>query len=286
MQHDYVVVPNLGGFVIQMQSALFLSDRIIPPHATIGFNPLMNQSDGLLAIEISRSEQISYRKAVEYLDNEVENLKSRLNTSENIVIGKLGILHRNNTGSLTFNPIYNANFLPQNFGLSDLYISKRASKSTDEQRKVTINLPSTRIYKYVAAAMLVFGLFFFSPRVDDLKYSNSAGLITIPIANNIEKNDSLKKTQKNNTKDSITSINILTNNQFHVIVASLADKKSAEKFCKELISEKYTNAHILSPIRNYRVAIQSFPTKDKAYQFMENLRKSDNRFKTAWVFGD
>lgn len=160
-QHDYVVIPNLGGFIVQIQSARILSDRIAPPHATIGFNTLMSHADGLLAIEISRTEQISYRKAVELIDNEVENIKIRLKATGSVIIGNLGILQKNDIGSLTFSPIYKSNFLPQNLGLSDLYVKTKESQIANENRKVVITMPSSRIIKYAAAAMLFFGLFFF-----------------------------------------------------------------------------------------------------------------------------
>jgi CCDC81-like prokaryotic HU domain 1 len=77
-QHDYVVVPNLGGFVVQTQSAMFFSDHITPPQSSIGFNPLMHHSDGLLAIEIARTEGISYRAAIEAIDSEIDIIKKRL----------------------------------------------------------------------------------------------------------------------------------------------------------------------------------------------------------------
>jgi len=93
-QHDYVVVPNLGGFVVQIQSAEILTDCITPPLSTIGFNPLMHHADGLLAIEIARSEQISYRKAMEYIVNEVENIKSNLNMVGNVSFGNLGTFYQ------------------------------------------------------------------------------------------------------------------------------------------------------------------------------------------------
>ena len=70
-QHDYVVVPELGGFVVQKQSAEILEDKILAPCATIGFNPLMLHGDGLLAIEISRSRKLSYRQAMEFVQKEV-----------------------------------------------------------------------------------------------------------------------------------------------------------------------------------------------------------------------
>ena len=70
---------------------------------------------------------------------------------------------------------------------------------------------------------------------------------------------------------------------FHVVVASLPNQSSADKFCKELVDADFTAAHVLPPTKIYRIAIQSFSDRDKAIQFMENLRKTDRRFETAWV---
>ncbi len=96
-QHDYVVVPELGGFVLQNQSAVILPDRIVPPLATISFNPLMHHADGLLAIEIARTEGISYRAAMEYLEREVNEIRLKLNTQNFLEIGNLGTLQKNET---------------------------------------------------------------------------------------------------------------------------------------------------------------------------------------------
>ena len=288
-QHDYVVIPNLGGFIVQIQSARILSDRIAPPHATIGFNTLMSHADGLLAIEISRTEQISYRKAVEHIDNEVENIKIRLKATGSVIIGDLGILQKNDIGSLTFSPIYKSNFLPQNLGLSDLYVKTKESQIVNENRKVVITMPSSRIIKYAAAAMLFFGLFFFSPRVSDMRQADYANLASISFENStksVTKNVKLQEAEKESIDSVKTSETVIPQvaNDFHVIVASLPTHSSAEKFCKELIKDNFAEAHILPYSRTYRIAIQSFPHQEKAIEYMQNLRKTDTRFETAWVY--
>ena len=293
-QHDYVVVPNLGGFVVQKQSAQFLSDRIAPPLETIGFNPLMLHADGLLAIEVSRSEQISYRKAVEYIDFEVENIKNRLNINGNVIIGNLGVMHQNTDGTLLFSPIYKASFLPQNFGLSDLYVSTREKNSFEEQKKITFTLPSSRIFKYVAAAMIIFGLFFIAPPITDLRQADYANIASVTFNKVLKDTIPTKTTVESTTiqnSDTVASVAKLTNkfhteisNKFHVIVASLPTEKSAEKFCKELVSQNFPNAHLISPSRIHRVAIQSFSKRNEAIQYMEQLRQTDRRFESAWVF--
>jgi len=50
-----------------------------------------------------------------------------------------------------------------------------------------------------------------------------------------------------------------------------------------LQKENYDCAHVLSPIKTYRIAIQSFNSKEEAIEFMLKLRKTDTRFATAWV---
>jgi hypothetical protein len=284
-KHDYVVVPELGGFVVQLQSAQLFSDQITPPVAVVGFNPLMHHSDGLLAIQIARSEKISYRQAVEIIEKEVNNIKNNLRSKGNVQIGDLGVLNQNETGIYLFSPNQTADFLPQNFGLTKLYVSTKDKNSIDQNRTITIKLPSAKIYKYVAAAMIVLGLFFISPRLSDVRQTDYAGLASLAVDNTSENNTPTETNAQTTETVKVTEVSAvpeITKN-FHVIVACLSTHKSADKFCKELIEDNFTEAHILPPIITYRIAIQSFSDKEQAIQFMNNLRKTDSRFETAWV---
>ena len=281
-QHDYVVVPNLGGFVVQTQSAVLLSDHITPPLSTIGFNPLMHHADGLLAIEIARSEQISYRLAMEYIEKRVEILKSELNSAKFIQFGNLGAFYQNDNGDLIFAPEINVGFLPRNFELNNLYISPKGTKIQDEKSKITISFPSTRIFKYASVAMLVIGLFVVSPRVNDMRQQHNANLATSVFYNSTQPPVVTKTlTQKVST---LKTTIIKDTDNYHVIVASLPNQIAAEKFCKELRTGDFKTARVLVPAKTYRVAIQSFSDREKAIQYMENLRKTDKRFETAWVY--
>jgi len=280
-QHDYVVVPNLGGFVVQIQSASLFSDHIVPPLSTIGFNPLMHHADGLLAIEIARSEKISYRMAMQYIDKEVENLKIILQSKGSSPFGDFGIFYQNEPGNLLFTPSVKVEFLPQNFELTNLYISQKDNQNTSEKPKLTITLPSTRIFKYASAAMLVFGLFCLSPRLTDMRRMDNANIITSAFYNSTPKTDISNSASK--TENPAEEVIPEEQNNFHVIVASLPNQSSADKFCKELVETDFPGAQVLSPSKVYRVAIQSFSDRDKAIEFMENLRKTDKRFETAWV---
>lgn len=282
-QHDYVIVPNLGGFVIQTQSAVFFSDHITPPLCTIGFNPLMLHSDGLLAIELAKSEKISYRAAMEFIDKEVENTKKRLKTTKSIQLGTLGVLTQSTDGNLLFSPMDKVDFLPMNFELSDIYIAERINQQDEERRKITFTLPTTRIYKYAATGILIFSLLLVSPHANDIRKTETANITSLAFV----KTPEIAIKPSTSTKASITKVPDQTTteetNNYHVIVASLPNQKSADKYYKALLEEKFSQAHILPSKKIYRIAIQSFSDRDKAIEFMENLRKSDSQFETAWV---
>ncbi|MBV5342716.1 SPOR domain-containing protein, partial [bacterium] len=102
--NDYVVVPGLGGFVLQPQPATIVDNKIIAPRKVISFNALMHYADGLLVIEIARTERISYRLAQELLQRETELFKQQLQTNGSFTFGNFGIFHLTNEGNLAFAP--------------------------------------------------------------------------------------------------------------------------------------------------------------------------------------
>ncbi len=283
-QHEFVVVPNLGGFVVQHQTAQIFSDRIKAPLDTIGFNPLMLHADGLLAIEIARIRQISYRLAMEYIDKEVESIKFKLNTSGNVRLANLGTLQKNASGNLLFQPSEISGFLPQNLGLTDLYVSERNENSGEEAKKITFTLPSARTFRYAASILLILGLFAVTNRVSDVKRSDSADLSTLSFVNSPKTTiQPVIPPAIDSTKLASTELQLPDSFRYHVIVASLPTQRSADKFCNSLVAEQFTTAHVLPPVKTYRVAIQSFSDKQEAIRYMENLRLTDHQFETAWV---
>lgn len=286
VRHDYVVVPGLGGFVVQYQSAELIADTIYPPCAVLSFNSLMQHNDGLLAIEVSRTEQISYRSAVDSIARQTEEIKALLLSGQTVQIADLGSFRKDESSNLVFVPNKTPGFLPQNLGLKPLSIHSNTKKS-NSKKEIRISVSTTRFYKYAAAVLLLIGLFISSPRLSDTRKSDYASLMPSLVEKPvIQSQEKVSGTMIQDEETVIEDANVSDQQEdkcFHVIVASLPTKESAENFCKELIDSKFTTAHILDPKRTYRIAIQSFDDKDEAVRFMENLRKTDQRFETAWV---
>ena len=285
--HDYVVVPGLGGFVVQHQSAKITAGHISAPTATVGFNSLMQHADGLLAIEVARAERITYRKAVEIIESEVKEFKNQLLKSTPHQLGNLGFFSLNENGSLHFVPCTKVDFLPLNIGLNELFVSELERKAEKEAKKISFVLPTAKTFRYAAAAVLLTAMLMISPQMNDVRRAETADLLSLSVLKPTVKtvvNDTLVLcSERSETMLSDGSVQNNDSNLFHVVVASLPTQLSAEKLCESLKKEKFECAHVLKPVKSYRVSIRSFAEKAEAIAFMENLRASDERFKTAWV---
>ncbi|MDD3079516.1 MAG: SPOR domain-containing protein [Paludibacter sp.] len=292
--HDYVVVPEFGGFVVQRISAQITDGRIIPPSSTVAFNPLMHHADGLLAIELAKSESMTYRQAVERISQNVEALKKKLEETDRIELGNVGVLYRDEQQTLCFSPAGNANFLPDNFGNEDILLHVLPDQQTSKTIRFEYKPKVSHTIRYAAAAVLLLGMLMISPRVNDTRINSQASLLSlVGIQNPAKKSIAVTGTEPVSTVStgseethSLAGNEIVPNNDadlYHVIVASLPDKESADRFCNDLLNDNFKEAHVLAPKKNYRVAIMSFADKTEAIQYMENLRKSDERFSQAWV---
>ena len=131
--------------------------------------------------------------------------------------------------------------------------------------------------RYAAVFALLIATLFVSERKSGIPGSQSAAIISLSKFAPTIKAD--------NTLPTDTTKTMLQNDSaaYHVIVASLPTQQSAKNFQRFLSDNNYPTAHVLKPVKTYRVAIKSFNDKDEAIRFMENLRSSDERFATAWV---
>ena len=288
-RNDYVVVPGLGGFVLQQQSASVVDNKITAPRKVISFNALMHHADGLLVIEIARTEHISYRLAQELLQHETDLLKKQLLANGNFVFGNFGTFYITSESNFAFIPNNEAVFIPSNFGLNDLnlpnHIQKHQQFVPSNQKQLSIK----NILRYAAAIALLVTISFFQQNHIVFFDAQSAAIVNLNKltkaakmqinADSLLVNDSAQSIDK----QTIDSVLITESDIYHVIVASMPSQLSAENYCKQMLELNYTTAKVLKPSNTYRVAIRSFTNKDEAIRFMENLRTVDARFATAWV---
>jgi hypothetical protein len=288
--HDYVIVPGLGGFVVQNQSAAVFHERVMPPLATVGFNALMHHADGLLALETARAEGITYRQAVEKVQHEVEKVKQQFSETDFFKFGNIGFFKRTTENALLFTPTVNIEFLPiNNFG-ANIYVSKK----TVAVLKPAKHFSMASILRYAAAGALLLGLSISAPNRNDAPDFQTANLLSFELPR-LSKPETLSVIPVTDTVAALTEtpasaeteaeIPLIGNpDSYEVIVACLSTVQAAEKYCNALKNSNFANAHIFSGSRLYMVSLQNFQTRNDAVEYMNEIRMADSKFEQAWVF--
>jgi len=281
--HDYVIVPELGGFVVQNQSATLLPDRIVPPLATVSFNALMQHTDGLLALETARAEGLTYRQAEEAVQREVANIKRQFNQNDFFKFGNIGFFKYTAEGTLLFTPIAKVDFLPTNNCKIDIYVSDNYISVLKPSKRFSI----ISTLRYAAAVTLLFGLSLFAPQNTNT-VQQTANLLNFEFPKLPEPEILLVDTITDATYIEIhaepENISVENSGSYEVIVSCLNTRSAAEKYSNTLINSGFSNTRIVPVKRLYMVSLQNFEIQNDAVKYMQEIRRSDPQFKEAWVF--
>src|SRR5687767_11561254 len=108
---DCVIVPGLGGFVANYNSALLnrTAGLIEPPSKGLIFNKNLIVNDGLLASAIAQTEKISYAEAGLLIEEFVYDARKLLQQGQRIEIPDVGFLYSDHEQNLRFQPVYSIN---------------------------------------------------------------------------------------------------------------------------------------------------------------------------------
>lgn len=272
--NDHVVVPGLGAFVVQHQSAQISGDQVFPPASTIGFNPLIISSDGMLAVEISRNQKITYRQASALINTEVNKFISEATSGREMAFGRLGRFVKDQEAHLIFTPTELPAFIPANLGLSVIYTG---TSSNAVSREIKFTRQTGKWIQYAAVFLVLLSLLFpvavnENQRVSkaDLSVLKTVELqeITIfPEAESLAQMTTVKKPKA----------------EYKVVVAVYDVQQKAQQFCDQLLKEDYSTAEVLTNAHGSKVIVETFNNLISAVNYMEMLRKTDSRFADAWV---
>ena len=169
-RYECVIVPNFGGFVSNEISAKVnhFTHTFSAPSKQLTFNSNLQNNDGLLVNYVATSENISYSKAVQYINKEVDSWKSILNNNE-LEIENIGSFNLNNDGNYIFEPSNTINYLTSSFGLNS-YVSPAVKRIVYKEKVKQLEtiapiLPSKEnkkrtpaFIKYAASAAIIFAL--------------------------------------------------------------------------------------------------------------------------------
>lgn len=284
----------------------------MPPHRALGFNSQVTMNDALLVSDYMTSENISYEKAVQAVQNDVRSLRRLLSTKGEVRFGELGTFTMNIKGEITFVPETNSIDDPNNYSFEPLSIPLLSQCKQD-----TIVIPIKRrdISKYIATAAAIILTFLFVTPISDKAFKNEmqASITDFATSEQISMMQQLTTAPMHVDNDATVEIcpvefskteNIVVAEEtpkqpiahvataeivkeaasetpsFYIIVASSPNAKNAELAIKELTAKRVANYNVVKCGKRHRIAIESFATADEAQNALNSIQQT---FPDAWI---
>ena len=122
LDHDCVVVPQVGGFVTCNAPARYIEEEclFLPPIRTVGFNERMKADDGLLARSYVEAYHCSEAEAKAMLGEQIRDLQQELWETGTYDLGSIGVLSLNEWNDVEFSPCQAGTVCPSYYGLDAL----------------------------------------------------------------------------------------------------------------------------------------------------------------------
>lgn len=287
LQYDCVIVPKLGGFVIQHREARQVLQTMLPPCSEIGFNPLLTHVDGLLAQSLMRTFNIDYAEAMRRIAVEVSGMQRQLRLEGFCVFGRIGSFMLNN-GILEFHPA-DPGFLPDNLGLRPICLPEPLS-TNNKSREVVLHIPVRRtLVRYAAAVALLCAFAWLSPNTK--QHTQNAGFVhpawmqhtlLMPACGVSTIDTPILSTTT--IAAPIMPVMPIKEAHCHIVVASMPTEARAIAYCKSWPLAKGDTLCIIPAGSNFRVVCRSFVERRDAVTAMETARRNRPEMRNAWVW--
>jgi nucleoid DNA-binding protein len=309
-EHDCVIVPGFGGFVVQQIEASFSDIEVLPPSREICFNAELTHDDGLLYTNVSKVNGIDYAEARRLVTNELEILKSNISRQQTIELGSIGSFRLDDDRNLIFASASNASnlidygFQPMRMSLlANLTNQKVEAEAVAPKDKdiIQIRFSKRKMLRGVASVAAVWMLWMFAAPVSDVKVNTScAGLIDrAELIKVIQKNEAVAVVDSTIQKDSTATQAVINPStpkleveakaaenieKYFVVLGSFQTEKSAEKHREQLTSEGIQQVKVKKMGTLMRTYLCGFADKAKAEHYLQTIRYDKDQFNEAWLY--
>ncbi|WP_029904698.1 SPOR domain-containing protein [Prevotella sp. 10(H)] len=298
--HNCVIIPDLGGFILNMEPALFLSDgRINPPRYSIVFNPDLNYNDGIIATHITKIKSSSYNSANKQIKSFVKAIKADLKTGKTILCGNLGSFTADSSLNIIFTPNKSLIY-PALWGLNSInirHLSEINQTTLREKRNIRLRYTAGR----VAAAVAAIAFFIIPINIEDsnsdkttqqasfISTINSSLTETAKTENNVEAekitaNTALFEKPIENEAPKAVEEKKKSNKSYYIIVGGEVEESQANRLLKKIREQEFEQAKIIECWDRYRIYVASFDDKNEAETFLTAFRKEHPKYEAAWLY--
>ncbi|MDF5691221.1 hypothetical protein [Aquirufa aurantiipilula] len=197
-EHDCIIIPNFGGFVVNVKDFEFNAKEeiIYPRKRWIAFNERLRSDDGTLATAWAKKEGISHKVAFDQINQFSKSLKEALKNEQTLVLAKLGTFSLTTESKISFLPNPEQNFDLSQFGLlpvglpvtskiskpilienpieKSLTLHEEISEKSQEEEEIVPKRISTKVYVYALVAFILGGLSAYFLTEPNSRYVNSS----------------------------------------------------------------------------------------------------------------
>ncbi|MDR3268247.1 MAG: SPOR domain-containing protein [Tannerella sp.] len=319
--NDCVIIPDLGGFILQNQPAVYAEGvhTFYPPRKEIVFNPALRHDDGLLSESYMQTCGMTFREARLALKKDIDDLKTGLDEQKHVALGKIGSFRKGEEGGYIFLPgIDTPLFCVNSYGLDMFHLSPvpdltgqtaelpqpaKPDRKTGRVRYLPVYHMVFRSIGITAAATALF--LWLSPPVNEVNpTSYTAGfllpeILSKPLISSEQPDSTCQFPEKQTAAsepvatDTVTQPVVTVAQQppavpdrattYYIIIASFLTEKQAEKYLVEINPSECKETGIVKQNENIRVYAARYTNRKEAETYMHQLRAND-KFKNAWLF--
>ena len=310
-EHECVIIPQFGGFVVNAQDFQFNAKegKIYPKRKCVAFNEKLKTDDRFLTTEWAKKQAISQKEASIEIAAISKELKSQITTQGYLTVGELGAFTLNSENRLSFspNPDFNADLSV--FGLFPVGLGHalaKAKKPVLEVAPVAEDLPSYTpepspvkvsksvfVYALVAFLMAGLGAFFLTEPTSHQSQSSLNPIkiekkIVTPVAvaaPAVKAPIQLDTVQKKVVEAPAEVAMPADQDVIYLVAASFQSLTQAEKGLKEFKSRGFDQAEIIlknEQTKFYRISLGTEHSMDAGYAKAVELKASKKV--DIWVY--
>lgn len=305
--HDCVIVPKLGGFVLQTIPASVHEDNTFSPSfKEMTFNMTLQHNDGLLAEAYMKQYDVNFKKAELMIEEDVSEMKASLQQYRKLSLGVLGSFVLGEEGQMIYKSPVDNNFNIATYGFSSftmlpLSVLEESDPTSDHSKKTkkdTLYIPvSRRLLRVVAASAAAIALFLLiSTPVKDVNLSAYKASfipteITFPVQTKAEAIVAESVAVENEKPADEPSViekaeparPVERVKMYHIVVASFPTEKQADDFISAADKKDCKNMNKILRDGKYRIYADRFENRGDAEKYMTTLR-TNPKYKEAWLF--
>ena len=320
LNHNYVVIPGLGTFIVQQMNAKRndSEEAFIPPYRLVRFNTELSHDDQLVASAIAHIYSTTLTKAAQMLGLWTDEFLQDLEENEYIEFGAIGTFTFSGSGNMAFTPAESGVTTPDFYGLDAFHMSEirpannakvvplaASMETSDKEITIHINRRIANVVVAACAAILLFMTFNLpiqhTPNIEQHSSLKELLMPTSAINGNVDIDSNIesaveasgqaansqeafneKATNGNHEKSSTQAPN--RQDEYCIVLASAISMSNAEKYVETLTERGFLSARILNSGNMVRVVVGHYQTEEEAAIGANGIRQRDSEYKDVWVY--